>query len=201
MKMIWFTSDMHFGHQNIISYCNRPFRDVDEMRETLIRNWNAVVAPDDIVYIVGDAAMGHREMTLPALKRCNGHKYLVPGNHDGCHKMFENKQSYGHLVSLYLENFDDILDEQIVLEDLYRVCHFPYNEPGRADYQGRDYSRWEPVDDGKVLFCGHVHDTWKVKQTSKGTWMINVGADVWNYQPVSFETLKSLALSLVASNA
>ena len=47
---VWFVSDTHFDHENIIKYCNRPFADVNEMNETLIKNWNNVVKPNDIVF-------------------------------------------------------------------------------------------------------------------------------------------------------
>jgi len=54
MTKTWFTSDTHFGHFNIIEYCNRPFKTVDEMNSKLIRFWNERVKPDDIVYFLGD---------------------------------------------------------------------------------------------------------------------------------------------------
>ncbi len=54
MSNIWFTSDTHFGHANIIRFCDRPFKDIQEMNERLIANWNAVVRPGDSVYHMGD---------------------------------------------------------------------------------------------------------------------------------------------------
>ena len=54
--MIWFTADLHLAHKNIINLCNRPFKSVEEMDETIINNWNSVVRENDDVYVVGDFA-------------------------------------------------------------------------------------------------------------------------------------------------
>lgn len=192
----WFTSDMHFGHTNIISYCGRPFTDVDHMTAALIENWNQYVMPDDVVYVLGDAVMGQRDKTLPHIKSLNGQKYLVPGNHDNVHPMYASKKAYDLAMEAYLDVFDDILDPCIDFDDFYLLCHFPYNVPDATDYQGRDYSAWEPKDEGKVLLCGHVHDAWTHQFTPKGTLQINVGSDVWGYRPVRFELLKAYALTV-----
>lgn len=76
---IFFTSDTHFGHKNIIKYCNRPFNDVNEMNEILISRWNSKVNPDDLVYHLGDFSM----RAVPEIrKRLNGDICLIRGNHD-----------------------------------------------------------------------------------------------------------------------
>jgi len=191
---IWFTSDLHLDHENIISFCDRPFSDIYHMSSMLVRDWNNTVLPTDIVYVVGDVCMGTLEHSLSIIDRLCGHIYLVPGNHDRVHKMYEDQSKYSRMLDMYFEVFDDILDEQIFLEN-FRICHFPYNNPGKPDYQGRTkYSQWEPFDDGMPLICGHVHDTWAEHTTPKGTLMINVGVDVRNYKPVSFEAVKQIAI-------
>ena len=82
-KEIFFTSDQHYGHFNIIRYCNRPFSSVEEMDETLIQNHNKKVRQSDIVYMVGDLAFHKdRAQIIALLKRLNGRKILVTGNHD-----------------------------------------------------------------------------------------------------------------------
>lgn len=77
---IFVISDTHFSHENIIGYCGRPFADAAEMDEALVARWNTVVKPQDHVYHLGDVAM--KKPALDIVKRLNGHKRLVFGNHD-----------------------------------------------------------------------------------------------------------------------
>ncbi|MBP3886841.1 MAG: metallophosphoesterase, partial [Cellulosilyticum sp.] len=83
---IWVTSDTHFDHKNIIKYCNRPFRTVDEMNNAIWQNWNSVVDVDDIVYHLGDFALGPSDGYIRRVNNLlgvlNGKIYLVKGNHD-----------------------------------------------------------------------------------------------------------------------
>lgn len=79
---MWFVSDTHFGHKNIIQYSNRPFRSVEEMNEQMIKDWNALVDPNDIVWHLGDFAfLPGKEFNILA-RRLNGKKNVVLGNHD-----------------------------------------------------------------------------------------------------------------------
>lgn len=78
---IWFTSDMHFGHRNIMKFCNRPFNSVEEMDEALINNWNAVVEESDIVFNLGDFAYASNSRWKEILERLKGTHYLILGNH------------------------------------------------------------------------------------------------------------------------
>lgn len=86
---IWVTSDTHFNHANILKFRGqdgdtiRPFKEVQEMNETMIQNWNSVVKPQDKIYHLGDVFFGDREKDgPPIMERLNGHKRLVVGNHD-----------------------------------------------------------------------------------------------------------------------
>lgn len=81
-EKIFFTSDTHFNHENIIKYCKRPFRDVTEHDEELIRRWNEKVPEDGIVFHLGDVAFGDHQTVFEILKQLNGTIYLVIGNHD-----------------------------------------------------------------------------------------------------------------------
>lgn len=81
--MKFFTSDIHFGHKNILKYQpKRPWNTLEDMRERLIQNWNDVVGINDEVYIVGDFAFLPPTKQIEILQRLNGKKYLIRGNHD-----------------------------------------------------------------------------------------------------------------------
>ena len=89
--MAYIISDTHFGHTNIIKYCSRPFVDVGEMNEEMIKRWNAVVGPDDFVYHLGDFALGPADHVREYRRRLNGHIEMIMGNHDHRSVGFWNK--------------------------------------------------------------------------------------------------------------
>lgn len=80
MTQHWFTSDHHFDHHNIIEYCGRPFKDVDDMNKKLIDNWNKVVKKDDVVFHLGDFSFRGRVNHFK--EKLNGHIIHIKGNHD-----------------------------------------------------------------------------------------------------------------------
>ena len=84
MSTVWITSDLHFGHHNILKFeaKNRRFNSSTEMDEFMIREWNAKVRANDTVYILGDFAFCSAEEAATIARRLNGHKILVKGNHD-----------------------------------------------------------------------------------------------------------------------
>lgn len=193
--MLYFSSDHHFYHSNIIEYCNRPFKSIEEMNETLIANWNEVVKPDDEIYYLGDFSLAMRPVEL-FTKRLNGKKYLVPGNHDRCHSFNHKKEEKkAEWVKKYEDLGWDVLPEQLVLvtdpiytgtTHTFALCHHPYRH---GDAREDIFEKWLPKDEGNWLLCGHVHQKWKKLDN-----MINVGVDVWDYKPVSInEILKEIA--------
>lgn len=78
----YYLADTHFGHANIIRYEQRPFHDVGEMDETLVRNWNARVGVGDEIWFLGDFSLAGAERTRELVAQLAGVKYLVVGNHD-----------------------------------------------------------------------------------------------------------------------
>ncbi|HET9144120.1 metallophosphoesterase [Actinophytocola sp.] len=96
---MWFSADLHFGHASIIEHCDRPFRTLDEMHEAIIARWNERVSPDDTVWLLGDIALGDRDVTLPLVRRLHGHKRLVAGNHDLCFHGRKVRNADGEVIS------------------------------------------------------------------------------------------------------
>lgn len=177
----FYTSDLHFGHTNIIQYCNRPFQDVDEMNVTLIENWNAVVKPTDHVTIVGDACMGKLTSTLQMLGWLSGDIDMVPGNHDRC---WSGHKKYVPWIRKYNEVGVAILDNEItrtIGNHHVKVCHFPYSGDSQAIER---YQEHRPKDQGEILIHGHIHDLWAERGRQ-----INVGVDVRDFRPISTEEL------------
>lgn len=175
----FFSSDFHFGHQNIIGYCRRPFSSVEEMNEMLVSKWNALVGPSDVVHVLGDVAMGRRDETLRFVGQLAGRKILYPGNHDRC--WYGHGPSAAKFEKEYLAaGFDEIRQgphKLRVAGRLVTLCHLPY----RGDSGDTDrFNKFRPVDEGLWLLHGHVHDKWR--QNGR---MINVGVDVWDFTPVS----------------
>lgn len=95
MSKVFVTSDLHFGHDNIIKYCNRPFRNAEEMGEHIIKEWNRRVSDEDTVYLLGDVAMGPKSSNIhyviSRLSRLKGTITVVLGNHDMPVPKFKNK--------------------------------------------------------------------------------------------------------------
>lgn len=79
---IFFTADTHFGHKNVIQHCNRPFKDVEDMNNTFVKNWNSVITDDDTVYHLGDLSFYNMTKTVEILESLNGNIILIRSNHD-----------------------------------------------------------------------------------------------------------------------
>lgn len=196
--MIFFTSDLHLWHTNVIKYCNRPFASVEEMNEMLVKYWNDTVGPDDEVYCLGDVSMAFRPIETFSY-RLNGKKYLVPGNHDFCHsyhKKSKNLENRNKWIKKYEENGWIVLPEQTTIDlpniGPVNLCHHPYSLIGTDKGFADKYEKWRPKDDGKWLLCGHVHEKWKAVGK-----MINVGVDQWEFKPVPVTEIEKI---ICASN-
>lgn len=170
--MILFTSDLHFGHANIIRHCNRPFCDVEEMDETLIANWNAKVTKSDTVYILGDLIFRSKKPPEEYLSRLPGKKHLVVGNHDKAWMKKVELSKWFESVEM-MKYFSDG-------QHKLTLCHYPMMTWPFANHDG-----W--------MVYGHIHentsmDYWPLIERSER--MLNAGVDINGFAPVSFEEMQ-----------
>ncbi|MEF3311449.1 phosphoesterase [Paenibacillus sp. GYB004] len=137
MAGVFMISDHHFGHKSIIDFESRPFADTDEMTETMIDRWNAVVGKDDKVFHLGDFSFLNREKTTAIVSRLNGYKTLILGNHDR-----------GRSRAWWLEaGFQEVSEYPIVYggffflshEPMYMNKHMPYVNIHGQKYEGNHY--------------------------------------------------------------
>jgi calcineurin-like phosphoesterase family protein len=172
--MIYFTADTHFNHLNIIRHCGRPFADVWQMNEQLIQNWNSCVKSSDEIYILGDFMFkGSGTEANDIVKRLNGRKYLIKGNHD---KFIEDE-------TFDKSNFEWILDYYVLnyKKMKFILFHYPIFE-------------WDGYFGDSIHLYGHVHNSGNSYKQQKrfellGKRAVNVGVDVNNHFPISIEQI------------
>ena len=180
---VFFTADLHFGHARIVELANRPFASVEEMDEALIANWNAVVRrPDDLVWVLGDYALGDRRKALGYLDRLNGRKMLVAGNHDKC--FLGSSDGWKHIGEYQSAGFEIVVPWARIKLPGRKVLlsHFPYD----GDSAGEDRHPGARLrDEGEPLVHGHVHEMFTLRRSAAtGAVQLNVGVDRWHYRPV-----------------
>ena len=162
-------SDTHFGHAAILSFkCNdgitpvRSFASCEEMDETMVSRWNAVVGPNDKVYHLGDVSM--KKNFLPILDRLNGNKTLIAGNHD----ILDTK--------LYLKYFTNVRGYRVLNTNKNKriiLSHIPLS----ADSKGRF----------SLNVHGHLH-----QNKLDDPWYYNVSVEQIDYTPVDVQTIFNL---------
>lgn len=163
--MRFWISDTHFGHANIISHCNRPFADVNEMDAAMISNWNRVVGKDDDVIHLGDFCLDYK-LAKQYLSQLNGRVILVLGNHDGSLQQMTE--------SGFFKVYQDFM---FVLSG--RKCFAMHRPKPLTGYNT-----------GKWIVHGHVHD--KAPKVDKSNKMINLSVEQWGYTPVAEAELVKL---------
>lgn len=165
----WYSADLHLGHERIIEFCGRPFQSVTDMNARIIANFQALVAQDDDLWIIGDFAFGRSDSierfeswfhSLP------GRKHLVIGNHDD--------EAVISLPWRSVEYMAEITDG----DQLLTLCHYPM-------------ITWNGARRGALQLFGHVHDQWQGSRNS-----VNVGVDQWDFKPVRIADIKRRASKL-----
>ena len=158
----FFTSDLHLGHAKILKYCKRPFKDTHEMNSAIINNINNKVGTDDELYIVGDFSWGKANKYRPQINCKN--ITLIQGNHDKKKSVKSNDFSeIYHYLELRMSH-----------REVFILCHYPLMS-------------WNMMRYGSIHLHGHVHGT----ITHPHPNALDVGVDVHNFQPLSYDEIKA----------
>lgn len=191
----YFSADWHFHHARIIEFTGRPFASTDEMDEAFISTWNSTVGADDESYVLGDLALGSFDRAMEILGELNGHKFLIPGNHDRVSS--SNKPAYrAKFIDVYGAAGFTVMDEVMAFEIGGRpvlASHYPYaGDSHDLDRYDRDrYADVRPEDTGLPLLHGHVHNEWQYRGRE-----FNVGVDVNGFQLVTEAEIEQWLVSL-----
>ena len=178
---IFFTSDTHFWHENIIKFCNRPFSSIEEMNDTIINNWNSVVKENDIVFHLGDFCFCGSDKFKELIETLNGRIYLILGNHD-----------WKTIKQWHATKFEGVYQQMSIKIDGRKIYlnHFPF-----LCYAGTYYR----LEDAVWQLFGHVHSSGKNKNGLDNQRLsmlfptqYDVGVDNNNYIPISFEEVKNI---------
>lgn len=173
MNDIWFTSDEHYGHNNVIKFCNRPYTSLEEMTEGLIANHNSVVKKGDLVYHLGDMFWRtvplHEAMSIRY--RLNGQHFYINGNHE---ELFERNPELGKtfiwqkdIAKLKIRDYPNII-----------LCHYAMRV-----WEGSHKDAWH--------LYGHSHNglsrSVQGMTREESALSLDVGVDAFNMFPVSLE--------------
>ena len=164
----FFTSDTHFDDEHAISYFSRPFRNMTEMNTVMLERWNTVVTDEDIVYHLGDFAIGDVSIFTKWAQRLHGNIRILPGNMDrSWHRDFVASEKAQVLAPLVLLEFPELgtatRPQSIVL------CHYSMQV-------------WELSNHGSWHLFGHSHGKLKGVGLS-----FDVGVDCTDFKPLSLD--------------
>ena len=168
--MIYFTADLHFYHDNVIKFANRPFENSQQMNKALIKNWNDKIKPTDEVYILGDFTMKGHALAQEILYQLKGKKHLIKGNHDG----FINSPHFENYLFESISDYKEInyMNTQFIL------FHYPILE-------------WDSFFRGSIHLHGHQHNhaDYNLQNLQNGIRRYDVGVDANNMSPVGADEI------------
>jgi calcineurin-like phosphoesterase family protein len=195
MKKIFFTSDWHVGHDNILEFDSRPFRDINHMHRVLVNNYNSTVPKDGICYFLGDVGLRKNNIVAKQINQLHGIKVLIVGNHDG------------GINAMYNSGFDVVLDgaKMTIASKVVTLSHCPLVGVWREDSKGmkggqegeswhgetRHGDKYSYPDFGQFHLHGHIHSPNRGKSTKKLGKQYDFGVVANNYRPVSISEIES----------
>lgn len=177
---IWFASDYHFSHANVIKYDNRPFSDVQEMNHTLIENWNNLVDKNDTVIYLGDLCFDRSgDTTKSIVDQLNGKIHFVLGNHDKEKdiKKLNRFESVSDYINLSVLDTDNPRKYQGIM-----IMHYPILS-------------WDKAHHAEWHLHGHCHGS--LMNDPEYSWyyerkVLDVGCNMTNYKPLSYSEIKEI---------
>lgn len=179
---IFFISDLHLGHHNVLKFDGRPFKDVQEMHVELIKNWNSVVKDDDIVYNLGDLSFGNDELDKWFLYSVKGKIHHIMGNHDALKSIrkldrIEKIYEYGTEITVEDKDSDDRSGKTHII-----MSHYPILSWNRAHH-------------GSWHLHGHCHGSLvKSNLDYYKRRVMDVGCNMIGYTPISYDEVKKYML-------
>jgi len=173
---IFFTSDNHFNHENVIKQSARKFETLEEMTEKLISNWNEAVTNKDQIWCLGDFCFtrGKNKDTAiveSILSRLNGQKFLITGNHDRGEVI---KSRHWQAVYQMHEIKVKFSPEQVHAQRIV-LCHYALRT-------------WNQMHRGAWMLHGHSHGNLQ----DIGGKIMDVGVDCNDYKPISLDKIKTI---------
>ena len=183
MHVTHFTSDPHYGHNDIIGFCRRPFADTVEMKAALIAEYNRCVGASDTVVWVGDCFFCGKKEAAEILAQLNGPKVLVRGNHNAS------------AAAMARIGFDLVVDSLTMhlAGNVVRVHHTYRSEAHIGDDERMKQAglKWPARRKDEWLIHGHIHS--REKQNGHA---IHVGVDAWDFRPASLAEIERLIAGL-----
>lgn len=167
--MKWITADLHLGHENILKYCSRPFKTVNDMDRAIITNWNDMVGRDDIVYVVGDFTLGGLQIARRYFSQLAGYIHIIPGGHD--RRWIDDMYRKGNTVTS-ASGYVVMIHQQIVL----------LKQPSLVVLSHHSMRVWPHSHRGAVNLFGHSHGALPPWPNS-----LDVGVDGNNMHPWQLE--------------
>ena len=169
---VFFTADTHFFHRNINAIMRRPYKDMDEMIETMIRLWNVVVPKDGIVFHLGDVSFGKPDETMGVLGQLNGTIHLIRGNHD--------KDMRGAVKGMFssIQDYHEIrVEESGGTKQDISLMHYAMRVWNKSHY-------------GAWQLHGHSHGSMPPIGRQ-----LDVGVDCCNYKPIGYNDIKKYIMT------
>ncbi|MBK5722320.1 metallophosphoesterase [Dysgonomonas sp. Marseille-P4677] len=177
-EKIFFTSDIHFGHKWLLDFNKRPFNSVEDMDNTLIKNWNDTVATDALVFVLGDIGETDDDRILEIFNQLSGIKILIRGNHDITFKQETLQQIFLEIYDLLEIKILDTLEFQEVV-----LCHYPMFD-------------WNNFHEGAWQLFGHIHTRelpeFETLNSKLFAQQYDVGVDGSKFRPISFYEVKEI---------